>query len=137
MVKRLVELDLVREEVSGNDKREKFITLTEKGWEMVRGINEFADKQVGNALEKLEGGNGEGETVLRGIEKYANALKDSRLGTVPNVEKRLEGLGGDVEIRKGYRPGILGRCLEMHMEYYSSTVRSNPFRLGTRADRGK
>ena len=135
MTKRLTEQDLVRDEVSGNDKREKIVSLTEAGWDTVQMTDTFVNRQVGETLDKLDAGNGEGETALKGIEKYANTLKENRLGTVLDLEEKLEeGSEKDVEIVKGYRPGILGRCLEMHMEYYSPTVCPNPFCSRTRAD---
>ncbi len=66
------------------------------------------------ALQKLPAGSSP-EQILAGIRAYAVALKAQRLNEeVKPVEAMV--------IISGYRPGLLGRCLEMHMNYYSRTV---------------
>lgn len=134
MLKKLGEVGLVDEKQSEDDKREKFLALTAKGREMLKYVDEFAEKQVATALASLPGQSSP-ESVLKGIESYAEALRASRIGntTGPDVNENAEMSSGktegEVEIVQGYRPGILGRCLEMHMEYYSRTVRISNHRV--------
>lgn len=136
MLKKLIEMDLVAETQSEDDKREKCLMLTEKGGHVVRGVDELASKQVGGALAMLPKQAGP-EVVLQGIETYAAGLRALRLGgkimdsNTSNTnnndrgENQIRGeekIREEVEIKQGYCPGILARCLEMHMEYYSRTV---------------
>lgn len=129
-------MNLVSESQSSDDKREKCLTLTEKGVQVVKDVDERASKQVGGALALLPKQAGP-DVVLKGIESYAAGLKALRLGgtiqdgnssndnnlkdnETPGEEKaKLD----EIDIKQGYTPGILARCLEMHMEYYSRTVR--------------
>lgn len=126
MLKKLGEQGLVEEKQSEGDKREKMLLLTDKGREMVGRIDEYAEKQVSSALANLPA-QATAESVLGGIESYAIAFFTSRTGTgSPNDEETMVAKEGmierHVEIKQGYRPGILGRCLDMHMDYYSRTV---------------
>lgn len=66
------------------------------------------------ALKKLPA-NSSPEQILGGIRAYAAALRAQRLDEEPEP---VEG----VIIINGYRPGLLGRCLEMHLQYYSRAV---------------
>jgi DNA-binding MarR family transcriptional regulator/GNAT superfamily N-acetyltransferase len=117
MVQKLVSRGLVVETKSGKDGREKHLKLTEKGMEVLVQINEFAEEQVESALECLSSA----ATALEGIRTYASALRAQRLGheialTLPKAS------GKDIDVIRGYRSGIVGRCLEMHMAYYSRTA---------------
>ena len=120
LLRKLVEKELVVETKSVGDGREKVLELMRKGKQVLGQVNQFAEEQVGGALERLPGRTS-AETVLEGIRIYAEALRGQRLGEeVASEQRKPERL--DINIASGYRPGLLGRCLEMHMAYYSSTV---------------
>lgn len=135
MVKKLVEQNLVEEELSSGDKREKFLGLTEEGRSMVSNINSWADQQVEGTLAKLPNPEADAKTVLEGIKAYAEAWRARRLDTSLSppskslTEPQKPTLPQDISIKRGYQPGILARCLEMHMSYYSSTVRPPSYPL--------
>jgi DNA-binding MarR family transcriptional regulator/GNAT superfamily N-acetyltransferase len=120
MLKKLVLADEVREEQSREDAREKTLSLTPKGKETLEGIEQFAKEQVGGALEKLPSGTTP-MIVLEGINSYASAWRTKRLGlgTLVSSQGKDKGRVGEIVVLKGYRPGIVARCLEMQMRYYS------------------
>lgn len=117
MLRKLVELDLLKESLSARDGREKILSLTEKGRETLKGIKEYADAQVVDALRGFE--LDEREKVLFGIKVYADALRASRLGIGRSVENGSIEKSREVRIQTGYRPGIVARSVEMHINYYS------------------
>jgi DNA-binding MarR family transcriptional regulator/GNAT superfamily N-acetyltransferase len=120
MLKKLVLAGEVREEQSREDAREKTLSLTPKGKDTLEGIEKFAKEQVGGALEKLPSG-ATPRMVLEGINSYASAWRAKRLGLEISAssEDKHKGMGGDITVLKGYRPGVVARCLDMHMRYYS------------------
>jgi GNAT superfamily N-acetyltransferase len=120
MLKKLVLADEVREGQSRDDAREKTLSLTPKGKETLEGIERFAKEQVGSALEKLPSG-ANPMMVLEGINSYASAWRARRLGLEISVssKNKAKETHEDIVVLKGYRPGVVARCLEMHMRYYS------------------
>ena len=54
------------------------------------------------------------QTVIDGLRLYADALRDDRRG-----EK--DGCAA-IDIKAGYRPGAIARCVEMHALYYARTA---------------
>jgi DNA-binding MarR family transcriptional regulator/GNAT superfamily N-acetyltransferase len=120
LLKKLVLADEVREEQSREDAREKTLGLTPKGKETLEGIEKFAKEQVGGALEKLPSG-ATPRMVLEGINSYASAWRAKRLGLEISAssEDKHKRMGGEITVLKGYRPGVVARCLDMHMRYYS------------------
>ncbi|MDP9782100.1 GNAT superfamily N-acetyltransferase [Pseudomonas fluorescens] len=52
------------------------------------------------------------QTVSEGIASYAVALQAHRLGTEPPAPAQLE-------IARGCRPGVIGRIVQMHADYYA------------------
>lgn len=96
------------------DGRQKILTVTDEGKEILSRIENFANEQVTRALQKLPAGSSP-DQILAGIRAYAVALKAQRL------DEEVKPVDAMVII-SGYRPGLLGRCLEMHMQFYSRTV---------------
>jgi ribosomal protein S18 acetylase RimI-like enzyme len=104
----------VIEAPNASDGRQKILSITDEGREILSKIDKFANEQVMKALRKLPA-NSSPEQVLDGIRAYAAALRAQRLdGEVKPVE--------GIVIISGYQPGLLGRCLEMHLQYYSRAV---------------
>lgn len=106
MLRKLVEAGDVKEEADG---RAKLLSLTPAGKARVLAIHAFARAQVSEALARLKPG--QDRTVLDGLCFYAQALAE------PTGGARL----ADVQIVKGYRPGLIARVTEMHMLYYART----------------
>ncbi|KAK0666255.1 acyl-CoA N-acyltransferase [Cercophora samala] len=112
--------------------------LTESGKEALGKINAFAQGQVAKALEDV-GGVTAGD-ITSAFRIWTQALERARQvgesvptpAVTPGQEGspfNLPGMGAGaaaeavpkrttVEIVPGYQPGILGRAVEMHMEYY-------------------
>jgi GNAT superfamily N-acetyltransferase len=97
-----------------SDGRQMILFITAEGKEILSKIDKFANEQVVKAMKKLPA-NSPPEHVLNGIQVYAAALMAQRL------DEEVRPVEGTV-ISSGYRPGLLGRCLEMHLQYYSRTV---------------
>jgi len=76
-VKKLVQMGLVRAEKSSSDKRQKFFRLSPQGKKVLSSTIRLADRQVRNALTTLS--DDQQETVVEGMQLYANALRKSRL----------------------------------------------------------
>jgi len=106
------------------------LELTDKGKDCLEHINAFAEKQVCDALAHLSPPSS-AEEILHGLERYGHALRGQRLGGTLSTDARLSEEGmeqwkgkskrtrPEIEILKGYRPGVVSRCLEMHISYYS------------------
>jgi len=115
-------------ELSGENENLE-LELTHKGKDCLEHINAFAEKQVCDALAHLFPPSS-AEEILHGLERYGHALRGQRLGAL-SADARLSEDGmergkgkakrtnPEIEILKGYRPGIVGRCLDMHISYYS------------------
>jgi len=101
---------LVAEARSAEDGRIKHLSLTAKGEELLAGITRFAEAQVEGALASLAPE--AGRTVLAGLRTYADALAAHRGG-------KREEAAGEIAIRAGYVPGIVGRVSQMHALYYA------------------
>jgi DNA-binding MarR family transcriptional regulator/GNAT superfamily N-acetyltransferase len=111
---RLVEAGAVIEMPNASDGRQKILSVTEEGGEILGRIDKFAIEQVAEALKKVPVGSSP-QQIFDGIRAYAAALRSQRLGeTMKPVDEMI--------VISGYRPGLLGSCLELHMRYYSRTV---------------
>lgn len=111
---KLVEAGAVTEMPNASDGRQKILSITDEGREILGRIDKFANEQVVEALKKVPIGSSP-QQILDGIRGYAAALRAQRLGeAVKPVDEMI--------VINGYRPGLLGSCLEMHMRYYSRTV---------------
>lgn len=108
MLRKLVLSGDVREETDEGDSRIKRLRLTGQGQEQVSAIHGFANRQVSGALTQLT--STDADTILQGLRLYADALGD-----------RTDTVAPSMEIREGYRPGIIARITQMHALYYART----------------
>jgi DNA-binding MarR family transcriptional regulator/GNAT superfamily N-acetyltransferase len=110
MVRKLIEAGEIEEIPHEEDARSKKLRLTAQGKKTLRAIDSFARQRVDAALVYLT--NEQQQAVSEGIANYAGALQAHRLGTAPQPPAQLE-------IARGYRPGIIGRMVQMHADYYA------------------
>ena len=98
-------------EVKSNAKAgdEAVLSLTAKGERTLTSINMFARDQVLRALESIP--DRDAQTILLGLEKYAASLSSQRTGQMQKTSP--------VEVVRGYQPGLIGRALEVHLDFYS------------------
>jgi len=103
------------EQASPHDRRNKLLTLSERGRKSVAAIHAFGNRQVAEALQRIPPHLG--ASVLSGLDSYAQALASCRSGdeVVPD-----EGAG--VALHRGYLPGAVGRITQMHAGYYARLV---------------
>jgi len=113
MIRKLIDAGELIEKVSQQDGRAKLLSLTGKGRATLAGINSFAQKQVVAALDNLSPA--ARRTVRDGLASYAGALEASRTGSARRPPP-------DFVIENGYRPGAIGRIVEMHARYYGDAV---------------
>ena len=108
MLRKLVESGDVKQEEEGRDARVKILSLTRAGQKRVAAIHAYARTQVIGALGRLEPG--QDRTVLEGLRLYTHALStpSHEAMTIP-----------DIELVRGYRPGLIARVTEMHALYYA------------------
>jgi DNA-binding MarR family transcriptional regulator/GNAT superfamily N-acetyltransferase len=107
MLRKLVAAGVLSEGSSAADGRAKPLSLTPTGRETLAAIDAFARVQVKAALATLPP---EAASVIhRGLATYAQALA----APAPRPE---------IRILPGYRPGVVGRCAELHATYYARTV---------------
>jgi DNA-binding MarR family transcriptional regulator/N-acetylglutamate synthase-like GNAT family acetyltransferase len=112
MVRKLILSGELTEEPNGKDARSKSLSLTGKGRTTLAAINAYADNVVSSSLGSLSAGFQ--EKVREGLVAYADALEHRRVGKASGPSA--------IAIENGYRPGIIGRCSEMHGRYYARTV---------------
>lgn len=110
MVRKLIEAGEIEEIAHEQDARAKRLRLTAQGQTTLRAIDAFATQQVVAAMSHLS--NDQCQAVSEGIASYAIALQAHRLGAEPPVPAQLE-------IARGYRPGVIGRIVQMHADYYA------------------
>ncbi|KAG4433361.1 hypothetical protein IFR05_011167, partial [Cadophora sp. M221] len=131
LLKKLVEAGEVREGF-GEDAREKVLGLTEKGRRTLEGIDAFGESQILAAFAQLPP-EATPDDILKGINAYGTALRSSRINnsnsistsaskttpsnTIPPASKTTP--PPIITITTGYLPGLLARCLTMHMTAYT------------------
>lgn len=111
LLKSLIADGYLTERQDDRDTRMKHLTLTRRGQACLAGITDYAVDQVALAISHLS--EREVATVASGLETYAAALAASSDKTFDATT---------AHIRQGYQPGIIGRMLQMHAEYYARTV---------------
>lgn len=109
MVRKLIEAGEIEEVPNEQDARSKKLQLTEQGRQTLRAVDVFANQRVGAAMTHLSPA--QQQAVSEGLGHYAVALQSQRLGTEPPK--------ASLQIARGYRPGIIGRIVEMHACYYA------------------
>lgn len=101
--------DLV--ELPVEDGRVKALALTGAGRQRVLAIHSFARAQVAGALDRLTPD--QRHRIIDGVSLYSQALAAQ---TLPAQRKP------EVEIRRGYQTGLIGRITELHAAYYSGAA---------------
>ncbi|MCW2237630.1 bifunctional helix-turn-helix transcriptional regulator/GNAT family N-acetyltransferase [Azospirillum canadense] len=101
-------------EAHGTDGRIKPLSLTAKGRGTLEGIDRFARTQVEDALALLPAA--ERSAIADALASYAGALAAGRTGREPEPARPA------IRYDEGYRPGVIGRAVEMHARYYSRTA---------------
>lgn len=114
MLRKLVDGGDLAEVSSDTDGRSKRLTLTEQGRRTLAAIDAFAHEQVGGALACLPAASH--AMVVEGLRLYADALHARRAAT--GNESTATALPA-VRIERGYRPGLIGRAVEMHAQFYA------------------
>ncbi|RON58003.1 bifunctional helix-turn-helix transcriptional regulator/GNAT family N-acetyltransferase [Pseudomonas frederiksbergensis] len=109
MVRKLIEAGEIEEVPNEQDARSKKLQLTEQGRQTLRAVDAFAIERVSAAMTHLT--RTQQQTVSDGLGHYAAALRTQRLGAPPPDTP--------LQIARGYRPGIIGRMVEMHATYYA------------------
>ncbi|KAH8883938.1 hypothetical protein GQ53DRAFT_406233 [Thozetella sp. PMI_491] len=119
--------------------------ITPNGTVTLAAINAFAQNQVETALATISPG--ASTAILTAFRQYAAALRQARAGSaltpeatplpsprasspvretssllLPTAAPSPPPSERQVTIVSGYRPGILGRTLEMHLDFYSGAV---------------
>jgi DNA-binding MarR family transcriptional regulator/GNAT superfamily N-acetyltransferase len=109
LLRNLVQAGEIREGKNDSVAGETSLSLTPAGQKTIAKINAFAQEQVKQTLAQLSPS--AAKSILEGLRKYASALRSNRFGhPIQN---------SDIVIKSGYRPGLVGRTIEMHMQYYS------------------
>lgn len=111
MLRKLIEAGEIEECGGAADARAKPLQLTAQGHNTVRAIDRFATQQVSSAIAHLNPQ--QQRAVSAGLAHYAGALQIQRLGPLAEALAPLR-------IVAGYRPGIIGRMVEMHASYYAA-----------------
>ena len=107
------------------------VFLTPAGEVTLDAMNAYAMERVGGALEATP--HTAADDIVRAIKLYADALSSSR--RQPTLTSAPE--APPVQVLPGYRPGILGATLSMHLDYYSKSVGfGRAFETGLAADFG-
>lgn len=115
LVKSLIAKGILHEVRSDQDRRVKNLFLTEKGEKLRAAIAQYSEAQVTQALTPLPGPSQ--HHILTGLTSYAAALE------ARNDPEALEtSPASPATLLEGYRPGIIGRVVEMHAAYYSTAV---------------
>ncbi len=110
LVKSLVIKNMIQETRSQIDGRAKLLSLTHKGAMVFSAISQYAELRVSGALALLP--EPTRESVLAGLEAYTAALTASR------VSEDAPPPCAPVTIEDGYKPGLIGRIVEMHAAFY-------------------
>lgn len=110
MVAKLIQAGEVAESAGDDDARTKQLSLTEQGTRSVEAIHAYGQMQVTTALTPLN--TQQQLTIAQGLDAYAKALTAYRSGA-------QEQAGSFIHVRSGYRPGLIGRVVEMHASFYA------------------
>lgn len=114
MLRKLIDGGELAEESSDTDGRAKRLTLTAQGRRTLAAIDTFAHEQVGSALACLPAA--DHALVVEGLRLYADALHARRAATGSGSKAAPSPA---VRIERGYRPGLIGRAVEMHTQFYA------------------
>ena len=109
LLKKLEEAQLILVGDDEEDKRSRRLSLTTGGQTLLKTIEEFARGQLQTALADLSPE--DMRSIENGLDRFANALSGSTAISPQQF--------GDLQIRKGYQPGIIARVTGLHASFYS------------------
>ena len=112
MVRKLVEAGELKEAADGEDGRVKQLALTAKGRRTLAAIEAFGRQQVTAALDRMQAP--QQQAVAQGQALYARALQAHR-----QEEPLPQPVPTQIQVLPGYRPGCLGRIVDMHARFYA------------------
>ena len=110
MVRKLVEAGELKEAADGEDGRVKQLALTAKGRRTLAAIEAFGRQQVTAALDRMQAP--QQQAVAQGLALYARALQAHR-------QEEPQPVPAQIQVLPGYRPGCLGRIVDMHARFYA------------------
>lgn len=114
MLRKLVEAGELRQDEATDDRRQKALSLTDKGRHTVRAIHRFGTAQVEEAFAHLDE---PGQVVARqGMHAYARALVQRRLGAPTSA---VSGPQPALLIDTELRPGDIGQIVALHAREYA------------------
>lgn len=114
MVRKLVEAGELKEAADGEDGRVKQLALTAKGRRTLAAIEAFGRQQVTAALDRMQ--TPQQQAVAQGLALYARALQAHRQEEpLPQPQP----VPAQIQVLPGYRPGCLGRIVDMHARFYA------------------
>ena len=111
---------------TSTDPSQNVIHLTRKGMDTLSWVNQFARDQIQNALDTADPESG--KAIANALLQYAVALERCRTvqpsALLPSTSvSKPPKPPRKFRIATGYRPGILARIIEMHMDYYWAAFR--------------
>lgn len=112
LVASLVAKGLIEERQSMADRRKKLIGLTRAGQNQLARIHRHGREVVACSVGRCD--RAAATMVAAGLTAYSNALTSARLGSEALATKQPV----QPVIRSGYHPGLLGRIVELHADYY-------------------
>ncbi|HEX7853583.1 MAG TPA: helix-turn-helix domain-containing GNAT family N-acetyltransferase [Sphingobium sp.] len=110
LLQKLIQSGYIATETDARDGRSKKLGLSEAGAGRIKAIHAFGNRQVSDALGRLEPS--QHRMVADGLRLYADALGRRRDAARPS----------EIEIVQGYQTGIIARVTDMHARYYSKAV---------------
>ncbi len=116
MVRKLVEAGELKEAADGEDGRVKQLALTAKGRHTLAAIEAFGRQQVTAALDRMQAP--QQQAVSQGLALYARALQAHRQEE-PMPQPQPVSVPAQIQVLPGYRPGCLGRIVDMHARFYA------------------
>lgn len=116
MVRKLVEAGELKEAADGEDGRVKQLALTAKGRHTLATIEAFGRQQVTAALDRMQAP--QQQAVSQGLALYARALQAHRQEE-PMPQPQPVPVPAQIQVLPGYRPGCLGRIVDMHARFYA------------------
>lgn len=118
MVRKLVEAGELKEAADGEDGRVKQLALTAKGRHTLATIEAFGRQQVTAALNRMQ--TPQQQAVSQGLALYARALQAHRQEEpMPQPQPQPVPVPAQIQVLPGYRPGCLGRIVDMHARFYA------------------
>lgn len=115
IVSSLVNSELIKYRQGSIDRREKFLELTRAGEKEIEKIDEFSNEKIARAFVRLS--ENDQESIVQAIEKYSNALEESRI-EAKGAQHKINTLSTSRILRKQ----LVGMIEHIQKEEYSLPV---------------